>query len=201
MIQNQVLSPHFELREFTDSLTARKYGIVNVPSSEAVENLRALCVHTLEPLRMALGLPIIITSGFRTKALNDKLAHSSERSQHMQGQAADFYVSSAGSIVQGSSQSSGAGGTSQGSGAGGTSTSEATKSSAKVQGRRELLIKAFREILQNTKIDFDQLILYPNFIHVSYVSPKANRRGILKAQGNGKLGYGRLTLADALSIS
>ena len=194
MIQNQVLSPHFELREFTDSLTARKYGISNVPSPEAVENLRALCVHTLEPLREALGLPIIITSGFRTKALNDKLAHSSERSQHMQGQAADLYV------VQGSSQSSGAGGTSQGSGAGGTSTSEATKSSAKVQGRRELLIKAFREILQNPKIDFDQLILYPSFIHVSYVSSKANRRGILKAQGNGKLGYGRLTLADALKI-
>lgn len=192
MIQNQVLSPHFELREFTDSLTARKYGIANVPSPEAVENLQALCVHTLEPLREALGLPIIITSGFRTKALNDKLAHSSERSQHMQGQAADLYV------VQSSSQ---------GSGAGGTRTSQAAKPSAKfkVQGgeepsQRELLIKAFREILTNPKIDFDQLILYPSFIHVSYVSPKANRRGILKAQGNGKLGYGRLTLADALKI-
>ena len=192
MIQNQVLSPHFELREFTDSLTARKYGIANVPSPEAVENLQALCVHTLEPLREALGLPIIITSGFRTKALNDKLAHSSERSQHMQGQAADLYV------VQGSSQ---------GSGAGGTWTSQAAKPSAKfkVQGgeelsQRELLIKAFREILQNPKIDFDQLILYPSFIHVSYVSSKANRRGILKAQGNGKLGYGRLNRADALKI-
>lgn len=186
-----MLSPHFSLKEMTDSQTAVKYGIANVPSPEAVENLRALCVHTLEPLREALGLPIIITSGFRTKALNDKLAHSSERSQHMQGLAADFYVSSAGSIVQGSSQ---------GSGAGGTWTSEATKSSAKVQGRRELLIKAFREILTNPKIDFDQLILYPSFIHVSYVSSKANRRGILKAQGNGKLGYGRLNRADALKI-
>jgi hypothetical protein len=44
------------------------------------------------------------------------------------------------------------------------------------------------------------LILYPNFIHVSYVSSKANRRGILKALGNGKLGYGRLNRADALKI-
>ena len=167
MTSNISLSPHFELREFTDSLTARKYGIANVPSPVAVENLRALCVHTLEPLRKALGLPIIITSGFRTKALNDKLAHSSERSQHMLGQAADFYVAPGQSGLS----------------------------------RRELLIKAFREILTNPKIDFDQLILYPSFIHVSYVSSKANRRGILKAQGNGKLGYGRLTLADALSIS
>lgn len=172
MIQNQMLSPHFSLKEMTDSLTARKYGIANVPSPEAVENLRALCVHTLEPLRKALSLPVIITSGFRTKALNDKLAHSSERSQHMQGQAADFYIP-----VQGE------GVTENGS-----------------LSRRELLIKAFREILTNPKIDFDQLILYPSFIHVSYVSPKANRRGILKAQGNGKLGYGRLNRADALKI-
>lgn len=192
MIQNQVLSPHFELREFTDSLTARKYGIANVPSPEAVENLRALCVHTLEPLRMALGLPIIITSGFRTKALNDKLAHSSERSQHMQGQAADLYV------VQGSSQ---------GSGAGGTSTSEAAKPSAKfkVQGgeelsQRELLIKAFREILTNPRIDFDQLILYPSFIHVSYVSRERNRRTILLGMRNGKLGYGKCSVQNALKI-
>ena len=33
---------------------------------------------------------MIITSGYRTKELNDLLAHSSERSQHMTGQAADF---------------------------------------------------------------------------------------------------------------
>ena len=185
MIQNQILSPHFELREFTDSQTARKYGIANVPSPEAVENLRALCIHTLEPLREALGLPIIITSGFRTKALNDKLAHSSERSQHMQGQAADLYV------VQGSSQ---------GSGAGGTSTSEATKSSAKVQGRRELLIKAFRLIILDESIDYDQLILYPSFIHVSYVSRERNRRTILLGMRNGKLGYGKCSVQNALKI-
>lgn len=173
MDSNIYLSPHFSLKEMTDSQTAVKYGIANVPSEQEIENLRRLCQGTLEPLREALQLPVVITSGFRTKALNDKLAHSSERSQHMQGCAADFYVSSAGSKVQGS----------------------------KVQGRRELLIRAFREILTNPKIDFDQIILYPSFIHVSYVSYKANRRGILKAHGNGKLGYGRLTRADALSIS
>lgn len=173
MIQNQVLSPHFELREFTDSLTARKYGIANVPSPEAVENLQALCVHTLEPLREALGLPIIITSGFRTKALNDKLAHSSERSQHMLGQAADFYIP-----VQGE------GVTVNGS-----------------LSRRELLIRAFREILTNPKIDFDQLILYPNFIHVSYVSKERNRHNILKARSDGKLGYGKLSYANAILLN
>lgn len=173
MDSNIYLSPHFSLKEMTDSQTAVRYGIANVPSEQKIENLHRLCQGTLEPLREALQLPVVITSGFRTKALNDKLAHSSERSQHMQGQAADFYVSSAGSIVQGS----------------------------KVQGRRELLIKAFREILQNPKIDYDQLILYPNFIHVSYVSKEHNRHNILKARSDGKLGYGKLSYANALLLN
>ena len=174
MNDNILLSPHFKLREFTESTTAQKHGIANIPSEEAVENLKRLCEHTLEPLREALQLPVVITSGFRTKALNSLLAHSSSTSQHMRGEAADFYVAQA--PVQGSN--------------------------FKVQGEepthRELLLRAFREILLNPKIDFDQLILYPSFIHVSYVSKEKNRHGILKAQGNGKLGYGRLTLANAL---
>ena len=172
MIQN--LSPHFSLKEMTDSQTAVKHGIANIPSPEAVENLRRLCEGTLEPLREAIGLPIIVTSGYRTKALNAMLAHASERSQHMLGQAADFHVAQA--PVSG------------------------FKFQVSGESRRELLIKAFREILQNPKIDFDQLILYPSFIHVSYVSKEKNRRGILLARSDGKLGYGRITLSNALKI-
>ena len=173
--ENVELSPHFELHEFTESATARKYGIDNTPPPEAVKNLRALCVHTLEPLREALGLPVIITSGYRCKALNNKLAHSSEHSQHMLGCAADFYISSAGFMFQVSSFKSG-------------------------PSRRELLIKAFRTIILDESIDYDQLILYPNFIHVSYASRERNRRGILIGQRNGKLGYGRITQSNALKI-
>lgn len=170
MCKKQFLSPHFELREFTESATARKHGLVNEPPAEAVENLRALCVHTLEPLREALKLLVIVTSGFRTKVLNDLLAHSSERSQHMLGQAADFYVS------------------------GHTESTE-------MGSRRELLLKAFKLILTSECIDFDQLILYPTFIHVSFVSKERNRHNILLARSDGKLGYGKLSYANALKIS
>lgn len=170
-MNNILLSPHFCLDEFTKSSTAIKHGIQNVPPQEAVENLRRLCANTLEPLRDELGLPVVITSGFRTKALNDLLAHSSERSQHMQGQAADFYI-------------------------GHTETTESTEKLS----RRGLLIKAFREILQNPKIDYDQLILYPSFIHVSYVSRERNRRTILLGMRNGKLGYGKCSIKNALTI-
>jgi hypothetical protein len=169
-MKNVLFTPHFSLLEFTESPTARKHGIANVPPKEAVDNLKRLCENTLEPLREALQLPVIITSGFRTKALNDLLAHSSERSQHMAGQAADFYV------VPGSK--------------------------FKVQGEihRELLIKAFRLIIQSELIDYDQLILYPTFIHVSYVSRERNRRTILLGMRNGKLGYGKCSVENALKI-
>ena len=165
-MNNILLSPHFRLDEFTKSPTACKHGIANVPPAEAVDNLKRLCAGTLEPLREALGLPVVITSGFRTKALNGLLAHSSERSQHMQGQAADFYV--------GEGQSS--------------------------LSRRELLIKAFRLIITSEQIDYDQLILYPSFIHVSYVSRERNRRTILLGMRNGKLGYGKCSVQNALKI-
>ena len=161
MLENISLTPHFELSEFVTSRKAVEHGISNIPTEEAVANLRRLCEGCLEPLRVALGKPVHITSGFRTRALNDLLAHSSDRSQHMAGQAADFYVG---------------------------------------EGTRQELVKAFHQILVDPNISFDQLILYPSFIHISYVSKEKNRRGILKAQGNGKLGYGRLTLENALSI-
>ena len=159
-MQNIYLSPHFTLAEMCESQTAEKHGIANIPSSEAVANMRRLCEGCLEPLREALGLPIIITSGYRTKALNNHILHSARKSQHVSGQAADFYVEGA--------------------------------------SRRELLIKAFRQIILDEDIDYDQLILYPTFIHVSYVSRTANRHKLTKANGHGT--YCGLTREQALAI-
>ena len=180
-MQDIQLSPHFKLKEFTKSRTARQHGINNTPPPEAVENLRALCCHTLEPLREALGLPIIITSGYRCKALNERITHHSATSQHMQGEAADFVVQGAKFKVQGSKI-------------------KVQGSKIKVQGenRRELLIKAFRTIILNDDIDFDQLIIYPSFIHVSYESRDKNRHRITKANGHGH--YCNLTRAQALEL-
>ena len=103
MCNDQFLSPHFKLSEFTESATARRNGIDNTPPAEAVENLRRLCEGCLEPLREAIGLPVVITSGYRTKALNEILVHAARRSQHMSGQAVDFHISPSG--VSGSKSS------------------------------------------------------------------------------------------------
>lgn len=158
------LTPHFQLQEFTKSATARDHGIKNNPAPEHVENLRALCVNTLEPLREAMGLPIIITSGYRCKALNHFLVNHSVKSQHMNGEAADFYVSWNGSKDEEPS-------------------------------RRELLIKAFRQMILDENISFDQLILYPKLIHASFTSRRKNRRKLTRGFSNGT--YAALSLSGS----
>lgn len=80
------------------SSTATRHGFEEQfePSAEVVENLSALCVNILEPLRVSLGVPLRITSGYRCPRLNAVLPGASKTSQHKSGQAADLqslYVS------------------------------------------------------------------------------------------------------------
>ena len=165
---DQQYSPHFAEHEFIDSATARQHGIDNIPPPEAKANLRGLCVNILEPLREEIGLPVIITSGYRCKALNELITHHSASSQHMSGLAADFHIGEDPSSPSGLSH-------------------------------RERIIKAFRLIITSDKIDYDQVILYPTFIHVSYVSRAQNRHKIIKANGHGT--YCALTRPQALSLT
>jgi len=83
------LTPHFSLSEFTLSQTAIRRGINNEPTVEALSNLKALCIHVLEPVRSLLGHPLFITSGYRSPALNGAIG-GSKHSAHCDGRAADF---------------------------------------------------------------------------------------------------------------
>lgn len=79
------LSPHFRLSE----LVVTSSGLPNVPGWRDLLNLRQLAVGTLEPIRELLGVPLRITSGFRSAAVNRAVGGSST-SQHMAGLAADI---------------------------------------------------------------------------------------------------------------
>lgn len=80
---------HFELSEFLESDVAKSRRIDNTPSFEAVDHLEELTEKFLEPLRTALGLPIVIGSGFRCPKLNSAVGGSST-SAHPLGYAADI---------------------------------------------------------------------------------------------------------------
>lgn len=85
------LSDHFQLSEFTRSETASRYGIDNTPGDAEIAALRALCLNVIEPIRTHFGVPITISSGYRSPEVNRRIGGSSS-SQHMKGEAADLNV-------------------------------------------------------------------------------------------------------------
>ncbi len=82
----------FTWAEFTSSGTASRLGLDNTPTPEAQANIRQLCTTVLDPLRLHLGRPVRITSGYRSPAVNKALKGASSTSQHMAGEAADIKV-------------------------------------------------------------------------------------------------------------
>ena len=79
----------FELGEFLESRTAKEKKIDNFPAWQHVQNLQELTEKLLDPLREAYGKPINVTSGFRSKKLNEALK-GSKTSAHLLGYAADL---------------------------------------------------------------------------------------------------------------
>ncbi len=82
---------NFTISELTKSDIAIKYNINNMPDIKSLDNLLDLIFYCLQPIRTALNEPMIITSGYRNPKVN-KLAKGTINSQHLKGQAADFYV-------------------------------------------------------------------------------------------------------------
>lgn len=84
------LTKHFTLEELTHSDYADAHGIANNPGQLAQQNLMMLCVLILEPLRTAVGEPIIINSAYRCKQVNLGVGGMST-SHHLLGLAADIH--------------------------------------------------------------------------------------------------------------
>ena len=105
------LSPHFTLGE----LTKTSHKVYNIPSHEAIENLKRLCTW-LEALRERYnGIrnacisssaitnhaehPIVINSGYRSPQLNRKVGGAAN-SNHLTGCAVDIRVSGMEQLIQ-----------------------------------------------------------------------------------------------------
>lgn len=85
---------YFTLRDLLHSEVAVEYGIVNLPSRRNSEqvyyNLTYLVDNLLDPIRERFATPMVITSGYRCERLN-ALVGGAKKSQHMKGEAVDFY--------------------------------------------------------------------------------------------------------------
>jgi len=82
------LSIHFTLEELTHSQTADRKGLDNTPNAVALNNL-TITACNLEKVRELLGHPIIISSGYRSPAVN-RAVGGVATSAHTQGWAVDF---------------------------------------------------------------------------------------------------------------
>jgi hypothetical protein len=85
------LTEHFTLDELTSSETAERNGWDNTPNETELANLKRLAAF-LEEVKTALGgKPIMVSSGYRGKQVNDAVG-SKDSSQHRTGCAVDFRV-------------------------------------------------------------------------------------------------------------
>lgn len=83
------ISEHISYTEATKSRTAIKYNIDNIPNATELKRMKLLAKVVFEPLREYFGVPIAVTSFFRSKELNKKIGGSST-SQHVKGEAMDL---------------------------------------------------------------------------------------------------------------
>ena len=83
------LSKNLLLREVTKSNTAERRGIDNTPQELHLSNLKYLAEQVFQPIRDHFGVPIYISSGYRSPALNEAIG-GSPRSFHSHGMALDL---------------------------------------------------------------------------------------------------------------
>lgn len=94
------LTTHFSLPEMLESQTARRFNHTEQfdPPADVISNLKDLCANILEPLRVAIDVPIQVSSGYRCPRTNKKVG-GKPTSQHPSGQAADIQCESLGNAV------------------------------------------------------------------------------------------------------
>lgn len=83
------MTTFFTLKELCASRVAAERNIDNFPTFEIAEHLKELTENLLDPLRIAWGGPIRVTSGYRCPKLNTAVG-GAYRSVHQIGYAADL---------------------------------------------------------------------------------------------------------------
>jgi hypothetical protein len=83
------LSENLSLSEIIRSESAKRKGVSNMPTDEHISNLKVLAEKIFQPIRENFRVPILISSGYRSKELNAAIG-GSLTSQHCSGEAIDI---------------------------------------------------------------------------------------------------------------
>ena len=128
------ISENFSYREFEESATAEKEGIINIIHTVQVrDSIKALVDEVLQPLRTAWERPLVINSGYRCPELNREVGGVAT-SQHVKGEAADVACDDPLGLAQ---------------------------------------------LAYDMNLPYDQMILYPTFVHFSHRPDGGQRRQVL----------------------
>lgn len=92
------LTKHFTLPEFVRSSKAVELGLDNTPAPELLPRL-VMLAEMLERIRSTVGVPVIVTSGYRSPRVNIAVGGATS-SDHTQGHAADIVAPRFGTPTQ-----------------------------------------------------------------------------------------------------
>ena len=84
-----MISKYISIEEATDSPTAKRFGIKNIPNPKQLENMKYVGVNLFDKIRDHFGKPIKVNSFLRVKKLNDAVG-STDSSFHLHGCAIDI---------------------------------------------------------------------------------------------------------------
>ena len=90
------LTASFTLDELVSSQTATRKGLDNTPGPSVLATIEQVLAPGLQRIRDALGVPVLVSSGYRAPAVNSAVG-GSRTSQHCTGNAADFTAPAFGS--------------------------------------------------------------------------------------------------------
>lgn len=93
------VTANFNMSELLHSNAAVIYKLNNTPSAQHKQNLIDAAVNLFQPIRDILGQPMNISSGYRSKVVNDKVGGSAT-SAHSFGYAIDFVAPKFGTTTE-----------------------------------------------------------------------------------------------------
>ncbi len=95
-----MVSKNISYKEATYSDTAKRLGVDNTPNAEQFSNMIYVGENIFQPVREHFGVPIYISSFFRSEGLNKAIKGSSS-STHIKGEAIDLDADVCGRVTNG----------------------------------------------------------------------------------------------------